>query len=637
MYEEPSTTSKEALYATLTKRISKEVERDSIDCGGGCIGSGQFGQVFRGTYTNALGGKVNVAVKMCKPESGTQEIVEFLREAAIMGQFDHPHIIQIFGYVTLSNPPMIAIELADCAMSDRIQKRKCPNFLLIGWAHEVSTAMCYLSKRGFIHRDLAVRNILLVEGVAKLSDFGRSRRLSSVDEVYAAGNALVPVRWTAPEALAKGMYSSASDVWSFGIVLYEMWTRGAMPYDPVWSNAEVYEKLEGGWRLGPPVGCPKDVYKLMMASWHPDPAERPSFVSVESDIKTARHSKTAMADVHNGEPEPAQFRYEMKQRKVVDNLETPAASQLLVPSEHQQRICYTPDIVVRHTPNSPSSVTYSVPDKRTPAHNGHHRESLASTPDYAVPDKRRSSDTSADGPDYAVPADAVLGAAGHTPLTSPLASPLASPLPTNSNPTTSHPPSPSPTGQQTELTCSKSAAPAVVVVVDNDYAVPCDSVDPSETGSNVTGSSDYDFPQDAVGPGRAHTTTPGGSGGGGDHPTTTPAPPSKSGSTPPSREGSKGSGSGSDGQTPTPTGSEGSAEILGLDKVPNNKNLGVAQINVHQSAKLAKRTSKWVSEWNDRKSERPKATSPLGGNEPAAPPPKSRGFLRSKFKGKQRS
>ena len=86
-------------HITEHKQISKEVERDSIDCGGGCIGSGQFGQVFRGTYTNALGGKVNVAVKMCKPESGTQEIVEFLREAAIMGQFDHPHIIQIFGYV----------------------------------------------------------------------------------------------------------------------------------------------------------------------------------------------------------------------------------------------------------------------------------------------------------------------------------------------------------------------------------------------------------------------------------------------------------------------------------------------------------------------------------------------------------
>lgn len=379
MYEEPSTVSKEALCATLKKRISKEVPRDTIDCSGGKLGAGQFGEVFKGEFTPISGGvPVPAAIKMCRSDAGNQELVEFLKEAAIMGQFDHPHVIQIFGYVTANNPPMIAIELADIALGDRLEKEQCTTTSLIGWAHEVSMAMCYLSKRGFIHRDLAVRNVLLVSDVAKLSDFGRSRRLKSCDDIYSAGNALVPVRWTAPEALAKGKYSSASDCWSFGIMLYEMWTRSKMPYDPAWSNTEVFEKIETGWRLPPPQHCPKAIYSLMLRSWHPDVSSRPTFLQVENDIRQARHSKAALSDCYNGEPEPLQFQYVNG-----DSSKAKAADQPSDQASGQQQVQYTPDadIPSRDGADSVSSPTYSVPVKDKSGN-----EVSTQPHEYAVPD-----------------------------------------------------------------------------------------------------------------------------------------------------------------------------------------------------------------------------------------------------------
>lgn len=129
------------------------------------------------------------------------------------------------------------IEIADGSLSDRLGREACDNGLLVRWAHETCLAMCYLASRSYIHRDLACRNILLINDSARIADFGRSRQLEA--EIYDAKPGIVPIRWTAPEALTHGKYSSASDVWSFGILLYEMWTRGAMPYDGTWSNAEV--------------------------------------------------------------------------------------------------------------------------------------------------------------------------------------------------------------------------------------------------------------------------------------------------------------------------------------------------------------------------------------------------------------
>mmetsp|Transcript_28281 Transcript_28281/g.74195 ORF Transcript_28281/g.74195 Transcript_28281/m.74195 type:complete len:556 (-) Transcript_28281:65-1732(-) len=553
MYEEPSTVSKEALYSTLTKRISKEVPRDSIDCGGGRLGEGQFGEVFRGSYTGGpLGKRVPAAVKMCKPSAGNQELVEFLREAAIMGQFDHPHIIQIFGYVTANNPPMIAIELADCALQDRLHKKKCSSAALIGWAHELSTAMCYLATRGFIHRDLAVRNVLLVGDVAKLSDFGRSRRLAAVDDIYAAGNAaLVPVRWTAPEALAKGMYSSASDVWSFGVMLYEMWTRGAMPYEATLTNAQVFEKLERGWRLGPPRGCPKSVYTLMLDCWHPEPASRPPFPDVEKAVRTVRHSKPALSNTYRGEPEAEQFRYMPDDRAPATGVSPPTSRPASAPAGGGRRpspsvqekempvvrrrrsplareapqICYTPDEDLRDT-----------------------REEVGGpsvTDSYAVPFKPRpGKSAAASPPEYADPVDTVA-----------------------------------------EISMLESGAANISLSDDDD--------------------DEYVLVKDT--------------GGGGGAPAAQPAGASPMQLAVPGAAGPAIAAA-------DDTDADGVTEHHALEKTRLKVMAGAAM--APPSAKLAKRTSKWVSEWNDRTgSERPSGMSTTN-----PPGTKSRGFFRSKLK-----
>eukprot|EP00041_Stephanoeca_diplocostata_P018951 m.401577 g.401577 ORF g.401577 m.401577 type:complete len:584 (-) comp21169_c0_seq3:293-2044(-) len=304
-YEEPSLDSKESLYQSLSQIVSKELPRQSVDPSGGTLGSGAFGEVFRGTYTDKDGSVHNAAIKMLRPEAGSKEHVEFLREAAIMGQWDHNHIIKLYGYVTVDDPPMIVIEIADGSLSDRLSREACSNDLLVRWAHETCLAMCYLSARSYIHRDLACRNVLLISDSARIADFGRSRQLEA--DIYDAKPGIVPIRWTAPEALTHGKYSSASDVWSFGVLLYEMWTRGAMPYDATWSNGEVYERVRDGYRLPPPAACPTAVYGLMIRCWHAVVARRVSFRDIESSIRATRHSKAAMDDVHAGSEDVARL------------------------------------------------------------------------------------------------------------------------------------------------------------------------------------------------------------------------------------------------------------------------------------------------------------------------------------------
>lgn len=140
--------------------------------------------------------------------------------------------------------------------------------------------MLYLSEKKIIHRDLAIRNLLVtIHGqnnkyLIKIADFGLSRNIDT--NYYQASNSVFPVKWTAPEAVEKGKFSSMSDVWSFGIVLWELFTYGKIPY-PGMSNQEVIEKVSNGYRLPPPKNCPPNIIELMNKCWSYNPKERPNF------------------------------------------------------------------------------------------------------------------------------------------------------------------------------------------------------------------------------------------------------------------------------------------------------------------------------------------------------------------------
>lgn len=282
--------SKRDLYDQLSKRKYREILRQQIQIKEH-LGSGQFGLVNMGEWSQSSE-VTDVAVKTLRPQSSDEEKVKFLQEAAIMGQFLHPNVVRLYGVVTVGEPVMIVIEymekgdLRKYLLEKRPKHEKepidknLPN-LLLRFCREVADGMEYLSNKSFVHRDLAARNILIgSDGVCKIGDFGMSRNLED-SNYYITHGGKIPVKWTAPEALNFMKYSTASDVWSFGAVMYETWSLGVKPFDG-YSNNQTMDLVARGFRLPPPPGCPRPLYELMIRCWHAEPVRRPGFSAIKT-------------------------------------------------------------------------------------------------------------------------------------------------------------------------------------------------------------------------------------------------------------------------------------------------------------------------------------------------------------------
>ncbi|XP_065899449.1 ephrin type-A receptor 2-like isoform X2 [Dysidea avara] len=264
-----------------------EISPTSVELGKE-IGSGQFGTVFHGVW-NHDDQVEQVAVKILHDGATEMDRIKLLKEAAIIEQFSHANIVKLCGVVISEDPVMILLEylskgnLSNFLISIRPKEgepvgQHIPQMLL-GFACDVGRGMNYLSNKCFIHRDLAARNVILTENnVCKVADFGMSRDLEN-DHYYVTQGGFVPFKWTAPEALLYRTYTTASDVWSYGILLYEMWSLGQKPYED-YDNTEVLDKLEKGYRLPPPPGCPREIYCVMIQCWNPQHKLRPTFSNV---------------------------------------------------------------------------------------------------------------------------------------------------------------------------------------------------------------------------------------------------------------------------------------------------------------------------------------------------------------------
>ncbi|XP_037089699.1 ephrin type-A receptor 4-like [Pollicipes pollicipes] len=248
------------------------------------IGGGEFGDVCRGKLRVTAGQERTVAIKTLKPGSTDKARVDFLTEASIMGQFQHPNVVFLQGVVTKSNPVMIITEFMENGSLDTFLKANDGKFQvlqLVAMLRCVSAGMQYLSQMNYVHRDLAARNVLVnSQLVCKIADFGLSREIEATREgAYTTRGGKIPVRWTAPEAIAFRKFTSSSDVWSFGIVAWEVMSYGERPYWS-WSNQEVIKSIEKDYRLPAPMDCPEALHQLMLDCWQRERAHRPPFVSI---------------------------------------------------------------------------------------------------------------------------------------------------------------------------------------------------------------------------------------------------------------------------------------------------------------------------------------------------------------------
>ncbi|KAF6073801.1 ABL proto-oncogene 2, non-receptor tyrosine kinase [Phyllostomus discolor] len=259
------------------------------------LGGGQYGEVYVGVWKKY---SLTVAVKTLKED--TMEVEEFLKEAAVMKEIKHPNLVQLLGVCTLEPPFYIVTEympygnlldyLRECS------REEVTAVVLLYMATQISSAMEYLEKKNFIHRDLAARNCLVGENhVVKVADFGLSRLMTG-DTYTAHAGAKFPIKWTAPESLAYNTFSIKSDVWAFGVLLWEIATYGMSPYPGI-DLSQVYDLLEKGYRMEQPEGCPPKVYELMRACWKWSPADRPSFAETHQAFETMFHDSSISEEV----------------------------------------------------------------------------------------------------------------------------------------------------------------------------------------------------------------------------------------------------------------------------------------------------------------------------------------------------
>uniref|UniRef100_A0A8C2ZMQ6 receptor protein-tyrosine kinase n=1 Tax=Cyclopterus lumpus TaxID=8103 RepID=A0A8C2ZMQ6_CYCLU len=254
------------------------------------IGAGEFGEVCRGRL-KVPGKKENyVAIKTLKGGYTDKQRRDFLSEASIMGQFQHPNIIHLEGIITVSCPVMILTEFMENGALDsflRLNDSQFTPIQLVGMLRGIASGMKYLAEMSYVHRDLAARNILINSNlVCKVSDFGLSRFLqeNSSDPTYTSSlGGKIPIRWTAPEAIAFRKFTSASDVWSYGIVMWEVMSFGERPYWDM-SNQDVINAIEQDYRLPPPPDCPTHLHQLMLDCWQKDRSARPRFSDLVSAL-----------------------------------------------------------------------------------------------------------------------------------------------------------------------------------------------------------------------------------------------------------------------------------------------------------------------------------------------------------------
>ncbi|KAG9481348.1 hypothetical protein GDO78_010537 [Eleutherodactylus coqui] len=271
----------------------KEVPRKNITLLR-ALGHGAFGEVYEGLVVGISGdpNPLQVAIKTLPEICSEQDEMDFLMEALIISKFSHQNIVRCIGVSLQTLPRFILLELMSGGdMKTFLRQNRPlvnqPSSLtmtdLLNMARDIACGCKYLEENHFIHRDIAARNCLLTFSgtgrVAKIGDFGMARDIYRASYYRKGGRAMLPVKWMPPEAFLEGIFTSKTDTWSFGVLLWEIFSLGYMPY-PCKTNQEVLEFVTSGGRMDPPKNCPGPVYRIMTQCWQHAPDHRPNFSTI---------------------------------------------------------------------------------------------------------------------------------------------------------------------------------------------------------------------------------------------------------------------------------------------------------------------------------------------------------------------
>ncbi|XP_078412186.1 insulin receptor-like isoform X1 [Cetorhinus maximus] len=329
-----------------------EVSRDKIELLRE-LGQGSFGMVYEGIAKDVVKGcpETRVAVKTVNESASLRERIEFLNEASVMKAFSCHHVVRLLGVVSKGQPTLVVMELMThgdlksylrSLRPDAENNPGCPPPTLkemIRTAAEISDGMAYLNAKKFVHRDLAARNCMVGEDyTVKIGDFGMTRDIYETDYYRKGGKGLLPVRWMAPESLKDGVFTTYSDVWSFGVVLWEVSTLAEQPYQGL-SNEQVLKFVMDGGFLDRPDNCTDRLHTLMQMCWQYNPKARPTFLEIiemlKDDLHPSFHDVSFYYSEDNKPPDTEEYDMDFENMESIP-LDPSSYSQTETPLSHSR-------------------------------------------------------------------------------------------------------------------------------------------------------------------------------------------------------------------------------------------------------------------------------------------------------------
>uniref|UniRef100_A0A8C1RR18 Receptor tyrosine-protein kinase erbB-4 n=1 Tax=Cyprinus carpio TaxID=7962 RepID=A0A8C1RR18_CYPCA len=264
-------------------RILKETELKRVKI----LGAGAFGTVYKGIWVpEGETVKIPVAIKILNEATGPKANVEFMDEALIMASMEHPHLVRLLGVCLSPTIQLVTQLMPHGCLLDYVHEHKdnIGSQLLLNWCVQIAKGMMYLEDRRLVHRDLAARNVLVKSpNHIKITDFGLARLLDADEKEYNADGGKMPIKWMALECIHYRKFTHQSDVWSYGVTIWELMTFGGKPYDGI-PTREIPDLLEKGERLPQPPICTIDVYMVMVKCWMIDADSRPRFKELAAEF-----------------------------------------------------------------------------------------------------------------------------------------------------------------------------------------------------------------------------------------------------------------------------------------------------------------------------------------------------------------